>query len=128
MKLCTLFRAATLAAMFRRFPLLPALRCLILGLLVLGLLANPVLAASCGIADAQHLMEGEAHAPGDQSPEAEEWCCPDQDCRACCTYNASPTSVPGISVVISVAAPLPGMVIGFEPGGHSVLFRPPIVG
>lgn len=114
--------------MDRRFPLLPMLRCLLLGALAIGLVANPVLAASCGIADAQHLMEGESHVPGDQASAAGEWCCPDQDCRACCAFHAGPVPAPGHAAVATVGAQPPLIASGFEPGGHLVLFRPPIAG
>lgn len=126
MKLCTVVPVANLGRMFRLLPLplLPALRCLMLGLLAFALLANPVLAAGCGIADAGHVLEGEAHAPGDD--DGDEWCCQDRECRACCPLTASPLPSSGSAAAVHASAPATALAVGFEPGGCSPPFRPPI--
>jgi hypothetical protein len=110
-----------------RLPL--ALRVFMLGLLVFGLVMNPVLAAACEIGDASQSLAGQHQPVVAPDSQADEDCCLVQDCSACCAHVAA--MVPALKVAAAfpeVASPLPVLSMEFEPTAYPVAFRPPIAG
>jgi len=102
------------------------LRLLVLGMLVLGLLVKPALAAHCELEDLQGDF-GQVVLVDATDADAGDACCPGQVCGECCTAG---TVVPSLSVTagaIAVAA-INGLAgaVEFKPAQYPVSIRPPI--
>lgn len=104
-----------------------ALRLLLLALVAFGLVAKPMLASACDIADlphatsASHAMSATPPAAGDADG------CPTQQCGQCCvhvTVAAPAVQVATIEPSGSTSTPMPART--FRPTPYPVALRPPI--
>ena len=110
-----------------RFHLPLALRLLLLGLLLFGLLVKPVLAATCEIDDARPELAGQHQSVVASDTGTSEDCCLVQDCNACCAQVAAMAPQLKVSAAVpQFASPLPALSVEFEPPAYPVAFRPPI--
>lgn len=124
----TVARTANLTVMSSRLPSSFALRLLLLALVAFGLVAKPMLAAACDIADLQLaaapaglVMSATASDAGDAD------CCPMQHCGQCCMHvtAASPAvQLTTIEPIGTALAPMPSRT--FRPTSYPVALRPPI--
>src|SRR5687767_7907199 len=96
---------------------LPSLfRIVMLGLLMAGLLAKPVLAIACEIHDVQKTAASAVQAIAAEESGSDEGCCSLPDCNDCCAHTTA--VVPEFLVVPAVAvaaSPPPSLSVKFEP-------------
>ena len=110
-------------------PLASVLRLLTLALLMAGVLVKPVLAAECGIRDAEHVLTGTSQTGADEAPDppAGEDCCSFADCNDCCAHAAAVMRPLDVTPAVSMTASLrPSLSVDFTPIACPVPFRPPI--
>lgn len=105
------------------------LRMLLLGLLIFGILAKPVLAIACELHDIQRSAAETSQdgAKATSQSGQEERCCSLPDCNDCCAHTTA--MVPEFFIIPAgamAASPLPSLSVKFEPAAVSVAFRPPI--
>lgn len=109
------------------FSLPSLLRILMLGLLMAGILAKPVLAIACEIHDVQKMAASAGQAGGAEESDSDESCCSLPDCNDCCAHTTAVIPqfdiVPAIAIV---AVRLPLLSVKFEPTAIAAAFRPPI--
>jgi len=112
-----------------RLRLPSALRVVVLGLLVLGMVMKPVLASACEIGDAQQVLAAQHQPAAAQVPQSgTESCCPAQNCNECCAHTVAMTPPIKVAATFHRATRLsPGPSRNFEPTVYPVGFRPPIV-
>jgi hypothetical protein len=104
------------------------LRLLVLGMLVLGLLVKPVLAANCELEDLQKDF-GQVVLVDATDADAGDECCPGQMCGECCTaVTVVPSSGATVSATAVAAIHTPAGAFEFEPAPYPVSIRPPIAG
>jgi hypothetical protein len=112
-----------------RLRLPSALRVIVLGLLVLGMVMKPVLASACEISDVQRALAAQHQPTAAQVPDSgTESCCPAQNCSECCAHTVAMTPPLKVLATFQKATRLsPGPSLKFEPTAYPVGFRPPIV-
>lgn len=104
------------------------LHLLALGMLVLGLLVKPVLAANCELEDLQRDVAQVVLVDATNADAGDE-CCPGQICGECCTAGTVVPSSGATAGAIAVAAINgPAGAVEFEPAPYPVSIRPPIAG
>ena len=104
------------------------MRLLLLALVAFGLVAKPMLAAACDIAD-QHLAAAPAGPVMSATPSDTGGtdCCPMQRCGQCCvhvTAAAPSVQVATIEPITAASTPIPSRT--FRPKPYPVALRPPI--
>jgi hypothetical protein len=106
------------------------LQLFLLGLLIFGILAKPVLAIACEIHDATRAVAAVSQDAAEAAPASgqDESCCDLPDCNDCCAHTVAlmPT-LAALRAEPAAAAPLPALSVTFEPAALAVAFRPPIL-
>lgn len=106
-----------------------ALRSIALGVLLIGMVMNPMLAAACQIDDIGDRMSGQHPSVSNHAPSQDGNCCLAQGCSACCAHVAFFRSALAVASGLPAGAGvLPALSIEFEPTAYPVPFRPPIRG
>lgn len=107
-----------------------SVRLLLLGLLIFGILAKPILAIACEIHDVKRAIAeaSEGVSATAAEPDQGEGCCALPDCNDCCAHTVAlmPT-LAALRAEPAAAAPLPALSVTFEPAALAVAFRPPIL-
>lgn len=106
-----------------------ALRLLLLALVAFGLVAKPMLAAACDIADLQLTASPVGPAAAATPPDAGgPDCCLMQHCGQCCVHAsaAAPSTSPVAAIEVATAAPAPVPARTFRPTPYPIALRPPI--
>lgn len=103
------------------------LRLIALVLLALGMLAKPILVASCELDDLAAPADGIALVDAGGGL-ADDGCCPGQACGECCTAVAAmPTAATAASAVAPQGRPERREATSAYPAPLAVAIRPPIV-
>src|SRR5262245_16636116 len=102
-----------------RFP--AALRALVLGLLVLGMVMKPVLASACEASDVRLALVTKSQ-PATQLPSSgTESCCPAQSCNECCAHTVAMTpALNDARTFLRATGPLRRSSLKFEPTAYPV--------
>lgn len=111
-----------------RRPPYTALRLLLLALVAFGLVAKPLLASACDIADLQltTLPAGAAVAATPPDAGGADGC-PMQHCGQCCVHVAAVApAVRASTIEPGAPAPVPSLARLFRPTPYPVALRPPI--
>jgi hypothetical protein len=105
-----------------------ALRLLLLALVAFGLVAKPMLAAACDLADLQLAAAPAAAVMSATPPDAGGTdCCPMQHCGQCCVHvTAAAPAVQVATIAPPGATPTPMPSRTFRPTPYPVALRPPI--
>lgn len=105
------------------------MRLFLLGLLIFGILAKPVLAIACEIHDATRAAAAVSQDAAEAAPASgqDESCCDLPDCNDCCAHTVALLPALAVLRAAPAAAPrLPAWSVEFEPALLAVAFRPPI--
>jgi hypothetical protein len=105
-----------------------ALRLLLLALVAFGLVAKPMLAAACDLADLQ-LAAAPAGPVMSATPSDADGtdCCPMQHCGQCCVHVTAAASAVRVARIEPVTVtPTPMLSRTFQPTPYPVALRPPI--
>jgi hypothetical protein len=104
------------------------LRLLLLVLVAFGLVAKPMLAAACDLADL-HLVAAPAGPVMSATPSVagSADCCPMQHCGQCCVHAAAAAPAVRVATIEPVTtAPTQVLSRTFRPTPYPVALRPPI--
>ena len=116
-----------LRAMVVITPLRKLLQHLLLGVLILGVLAQPVFATTCEVSEAAATLEDGVPSAHADDAGAKDACCPLPNCGGCCSHAAA-----AVMQFAAMSAPRPAPMFvampdqGFKPAPPGVDLRTPI--